>query len=63
MGYRIKEIRKEKNMTQEQLCKKANVSRAIISDLETGKRTVTSTKTLMKIAEALECSVADIFCD
>ena len=62
MGYRIKEIRKEKNMTQEQLCKKANVSRAIISYLETGKRTVTSTKTLMKIAEALGCSVADIFC-
>lgn len=61
MGYKIKEIRKEKNMTQEQLAEKSKVSRAIISDLETGKRTVTSTKTLMKIAEALGCSVADIF--
>lgn len=61
MGYRIREIRKEKKMTQEELRKKANVSRAVISDLETGKKTVTSTKTLSKIAAALECSVADIF--
>lgn len=61
MGYRIREIRKEKKMTQEELGKKANVSRAVISDLETGKKTVTSTKTLSKIAAALECSVTDIF--
>ena len=61
MGYRIREIRKEKKMTQEELGKKANVSRAVISDLETGKKTVTSTKTLSKIAEALGCSVTDIF--
>ena len=61
IGKNIREIRKEKKMSQEELCKKANVSRAIISDLETGKRTVTSTKTLSKIASALGCSVADIF--
>lgn len=61
MGYRIREKRKEKKMSQEELGKKANISRAIISELETGKRTVTSTKTLSKIAAALECSVEDIF--
>lgn len=61
MGYKIREKRKEKKMSQEELGKKANISRAIISELETGKRTVTSTKTLSKIAAALECSVADIF--
>ena len=61
MGYRIREMRKEKKMSQEELCKKAKVSRGILSELETGKRTVTSTKTLSKIAEALECSVTDIF--
>lgn len=61
MEYKIREMRKKKKMSQEQLCKKAKISRAIISDLETGKRTVTSTKTLYKIAKALECSVEDIF--
>lgn len=61
MGYRIREMRKEKKMSQEELCKKAKVSRGILSELETGKRTVTSTKTLSKIAEALGCSVTDIF--
>ena len=61
MGYRIREMRKEKKMSQEELCKKAKISRGILSELETGKRTVTSTKTLSKIAEALECSVTDIF--
>lgn len=61
MGYKIREIRKEKKMSQEELGKKANVSRSIISDLETGKKTVTSTKTLSKIAMALGCSITDIF--
>ena len=63
MGYRRKEIRKEKNMTQEQLAKESGVSRAIISGLESGRTTVTSTKTIMKIAKALQCEVSFIFCD
>lgn len=61
MGYKIKEIREEKGMTQEQLSKKANVSRTIISGLENGKIKTTTTGTLLKIAEALEKTVADIF--
>lgn len=61
MGYRIKEVRKEKNITQEQLAKKSGVSRAIISGLESGRTTVTSTKTIMKIAKALGCEVSYIF--
>lgn len=61
MGYRIKEVRKERGLSQEELCKRANVSRALLSDLETGKRTVTSTKTLIKLAKALECEVSYIF--
>ena len=43
MGYRIKEIREELGLTQEQLSKKANVSRTIISGLETGSIKVTTT--------------------
>lgn len=63
MGYKIKEKRKERNMTQDQLSKKSGVSRSTIASLESGKATVTSTTTIKKIANALECRVSDIFCD
>lgn len=61
MGYRIKELREEKRMSQESLAKKAGVSRTIISGLESGNIKETSTKTLRKIARALEKNVSDIF--
>lgn len=63
MGYKIKEVREEKNMSQEQLALKSNVSRTIISGLESGKITVTTTETLLKIAKALDRKVSDIFFD
>ena len=63
MGYKIKEKRKERNMTQDQLSKKSAISRSTIASLESGKATVTSTATIKKIASALGCSVSDIFCD
>ncbi|MCI7300436.1 MAG: helix-turn-helix transcriptional regulator [Clostridiales Family XIII bacterium] len=63
MKYRIKECRQEEGLSQEQLSKKADVSRAIVSGLETGAITTTSTKTLEKIASALNKNVSDIFLD
>lgn len=63
MRYKIKEFRCEKEMSQEQLSERANVSRTIISGLENGTITVTSTRTLEKIAEALDKTVSDIFLD
>lgn len=63
MGYKIREVREEKNMSQEQLALKSNVSRTIISGLESGKITVTTTETLLKIAKALDRKVSDIFFD
>ncbi len=59
--YRIKEARERKKMTQEELSKKSGVSRAIISGLESGRTTVTTTETLLRIAEALGEKVSDIF--
>ena len=59
MGYRIRECRKGKNMSQ--LAKKSGVSRTIISGLENGTITTTTTDTLLKIAKALDAKVADIF--
>lgn len=63
MGYRIKELREEKKMSQEDLSKKSGVSRTIISGLESGTVKETSTKTLRKIAVALDKKVSDIFFD
>jgi transcriptional regulator with XRE-family HTH domain len=61
MQFRIKELREEKQMSQEKLSELSNVSRTIISGLETNKITQTSTTTLMKIAGALGVKVSDIF--
>lgn len=61
MEYKIKECREKAGMTQEQLSKAAGVARAIISGLENGTITVTTTKTLSKIASALGLKVSDIF--
>lgn len=61
MQYRIKEHREKLKMTQVDLAKKAKVSRTIISGLENGTITVTTTDTLLKLADALQCKIADIF--
>ena len=61
MPFKIKEARKEKGFTQEELAKRANVSRATIIGLENGTITVTPTETLTKIAGALDKKVSDIF--
>ena len=61
MGYKIKDIRKEKGITQEQLASVSGVSRATICALENGIERNTSTNTLIKIATALGVSVDEIF--
>lgn len=61
MGFRIRECRNELNMSQEELSRQSGVSRTIISGLENGTITVTTTETLLKIAKALNKKVVDIF--
>lgn len=61
MGYKIKEVRESKRMSQEELAARADVSRTVISNLETNPNAETTTKTLKKIAEALGTTVAAIF--
>lgn len=60
MGYKIREVREAKNISQEELSQKSGVSRSIISALENGKTNTTS-KTLANIAKALGVSVDQIF--
>ena len=61
MNYRIKELRENSGMTQQELANKAGISRAILSGLESGTTEVTTTKTLIKIAEALNTKVSELF--
>lgn len=61
MGYKIKEMREEQNMTQEELASKSGVSRTTIWALENNANKMASTKTLLKIAQALGKSVDQIF--
>ena len=59
--YKIKEFREEQNMSQEELARRSGVSRTIVSGLENNTITVTTTKTLLAIANALGKNVNDIF--
>lgn len=63
MGYRIKEVREAKNMTQEELSEASGVSRGTISALENGTSRATTTKTLMSIARALGVSIEALIFD
>lgn len=61
MGYKIKEVREARGMTQEELSQESGVSRVTISGLENGTTRATTTKTLVAIARALGVSVDQIF--
>lgn len=59
--YRVKERREKLGMTQQELANKAKVSRQTIIAIESNENFQTSTATLMKIANALNCKVSSIF--
>ena len=61
MGYRIREIRESKGISQTELSEKSGISRATIWKLETDEKAVTMTSTLLKIASALGVSLDEIF--
>lgn len=60
MKFKVKELREELGISQEELSRKANVSRTIISGLESGTIEVTTTNTLLKLADAFGKKVQDI---
>ncbi len=63
MGSKLKLVREEARITQKELADKSGVSRTIISGIESGRVKTTTTDTLIKIANALEKKVSDIFFD
>ena len=61
MRYRVKELREERGMTQEELSRLSGISRATIWALETADDKATSTKTLAEIAQVLNVPIEALF--
>ena len=58
---RIKTVRKEIGMTQEELAKASGITRTMISFLETGKTKDCKLSTMRAISDALRRPIRDIF--
>lgn len=61
MGYKLKQVREEKRMTQKELSLKSGVSRPTIIAIENGETKDVKVSTLLKLANALDTSVDAIF--
>jgi transcriptional regulator with XRE-family HTH domain len=60
IGVRIKELRKHKELSQEKLADRMNISPKYLSNIERGKENPTL-DTFMKIADALHIELSEIF--
>lgn len=61
MKNKLKEYREKLGLTQEKLSEKSRVSRQTISSIENGILTNIESKTMFKLANALNCDIGDIF--
>ncbi|RAK18874.1 helix-turn-helix protein [Anoxybacillus vitaminiphilus] len=60
IGERIRNFRKEKGLSQEELAHKANLHTTYIGQLERGEKNATL-ESVEKVANALEISLEDLF--
>lgn len=60
VGQRIKQLRKELEISQEALALKAEVDRTYVTDVENGRRNV-SLEILERLIKALNVSITDFF--
>jgi len=60
LKVRVRTLRRERRMTQEELAKKARVTRDYISQLETGLRDNPSLPVLRRLAKALGVSAGEL---
>jgi len=61
MKNRLRALREQIGVTQEELSRKSGVSRPTISAIESNQEYVTTNITLEKIARAIDFKVSDIF--
>ena len=60
MKNRIKEYRKSRNLTQDDLAKAANVTRQTIISLENGKY-IASLQLAFRLSAFFDCKIEDLF--
>ncbi len=60
LGERIKKLRKDKHLTQEELSELANLDPKTVIELEAGKRANPTLQTLNKLARALKTSLKEL---
>lgn len=60
MGYKIRELRLQKRLTQEELAERAGITRTTICNIENGVQDDIKVKNLKKIADALEVSLSEL---
>jgi len=60
VGQRIRELRRQQELSQEALANKSEVDRTYMTDVENGRRNV-SIEVLERIVAALEISIAEFF--
>ena len=61
MEFKLKDVREAKEVSQLSLSKMSGISRQTIIEIEDGTRKSITTDTLAKLAQALNCNVADLF--
>lgn len=57
---RLKKLRIDKRMTQNELAKKSGISRITISKIENNKEKIVTTKTLTSLASAFNISIDEL---
>lgn len=60
LGKRIRELRKKKGYSQEQLADRADLHRTYIGSIERGEQNV-SIDNITKVSKALEVKIVDLF--
>ena len=60
VGQRVRQLRKELELSQEALALKAEVDRTYVTDVEAGRRNV-SLEIMERLIKGLEISIADFF--
>ena len=62
MGLRVAIARESLHLTQQELAERTSISRVTISKIENGRVEDISTRTLLRLAEALNVSAGYLLC-
>jgi transcriptional regulator with XRE-family HTH domain len=60
LGRRLKRFRMHRGFTQKELATRTRVRQALISELESGRKPDTLSRTLQKLADGLEITIEDL---